>query len=44
MVVVDYNHGTVLVIRLGTHQEYDQIEVKQVKFDKDRYADSTGSN
>ena len=44
VVAVDYNHGTVLVIWLGTHREYDQIDVKQVKFDKERYADSTGSN
>jgi mRNA interferase HigB len=44
VVAVDYNHGTVLVIWLGTHREYDQIDVKQVKIDKERYADSTGSN
>ena len=44
VVAVDYNHGTVLIIWLGTHREYDQNDVKQVKFDKERYADSTGSN
>jgi mRNA interferase HigB len=40
---VDYHHATVLVLWLGTHREYDRIDVKQVKFDKERYADSTGS-
>jgi mRNA interferase HigB len=44
VVTVDYNHGIVLVLWLGTHREYDQIDVKQVKFDKERYADPTGSN
>jgi mRNA interferase HigB len=44
VVAVDYNHETVLILWLGTHREYDRIDVKQVKFDKERYADSTGSN
>ena len=43
VVAVDYIHGVILVLWLGTHREYDQIEVKQVKFDKERYADPTGS-
>ncbi len=44
VVAVDYHHQVVLVLWLGTHREYDGIDVKQVKFDKERYADSTGSN
>lgn len=40
---VDYNHSVILVLWVGTHREYDQIDVKQVKFDKERYADPTGS-
>jgi mRNA interferase HigB len=44
VVAVDYNHGIVLVVWVGTHREYDRIDVKQVKFDKERYADPTGSN
>ena len=40
---VDYAHGFVLILWLGTHREYDGIDVKTVKFDKERYADSTGS-
>jgi mRNA interferase HigB len=43
VVAVDYIHGVILVLWLGTHREYDQIDVKQVKFDKERYADPTGS-
>jgi mRNA interferase HigB len=41
---VDYAHGFVLILWLGTHREYDRIDVKQVKYDKERYADSAGSN
>jgi mRNA interferase HigB len=44
VVAVDYDHGIVLVLWLGTHREYDLIDVKQVKFDKERYANPTGSN
>jgi mRNA interferase HigB len=44
VVAVDYKNGVVLILWLGTHREYDQIDVKQVKFDKERYADSTGSD
>ncbi len=40
---VDFDHGIVLVVWLGTHKEYDLIDVKQVKFDKERYADPTSS-
>jgi mRNA interferase HigB len=44
VVAVDYQHGFVLVLWLGTHREYDGIDVKQVAFEKERYADSAGSN
>lgn len=44
VVAVDYDHGIVLVVWLGTHWEYDRIDVREVKFDKERYADSTNSN
>jgi mRNA interferase HigB len=43
-VAVEYRHGFVLILWLGTHREYDRIDVKQVKYDKGRYADSAGSN
>ncbi len=41
---VDYEHGIVLIHWLGTHREYDRIDVTTVKFEKERYADPTGSN
>lgn len=44
VVAVDYQNGIVLILWLGTHREYDRIDVKQVKFDKERYVHSTGSN
>ncbi len=43
VVAVDYSHAFVLILWLGTHREYDGIDVKLVKYDKERYADSTGS-
>jgi mRNA interferase HigB len=33
-----------LVVWVGTHREYDRIDVKKVKFEKERYADPAGSN
>lgn len=44
LVAVDYKSSVVLILWLGTHREYDQIDVRQVKFDKERYADSASSN
>jgi mRNA interferase HigB len=44
VVAVDYQHGFILVLWLGTHREYDQIDVKRVTYDKERYADSANSN
>ena len=41
---VDYEHQIVLIIWLGTHREYDRIDPARIKFDKERYADSTHSN
>jgi mRNA interferase HigB len=41
VVAVDYDHGVVLILWLGTHREYDLIDVKQVEFDKERYANQT---
>ena len=43
VVAVDYGHGIVLILWLGTHREYDQIDVAQVKFEKERYANPSGS-
>jgi mRNA interferase HigB len=44
VVGVDYKHGFVLILWLGTHREYDRIDVERVTYDKERYADSAGSN
>ncbi|HZP05248.1 MAG TPA: type II toxin-antitoxin system HigB family toxin [Terracidiphilus sp.] len=44
VVAVDYGHGIVLILWLGTHREYDQIDVQTVKFDKRRYANPSNSN
>jgi mRNA interferase HigB len=41
---VDYAHGILLVLWLGTHREYDQMDVTQVKYQKERYANSTHSD
>ena len=42
VVAVDYEHGFVLILWLGTHKEYNEIDVRRVQYDKERYADSTG--
>ena len=44
IVSVKYQFGVVFVLWLGTHREYDRIDVTKVKYDKERYADSTCSN
>ena len=41
VVAVDYGHGVLLVLWLGTHSEYDRIDVRKVEFDKERYATHT---
>jgi hypothetical protein len=33
----------VFVLWLGTHWEYDRIDVKEVRFNKERYENPTGS-
>jgi mRNA interferase HigB len=44
VVSVNYQFGTIFILWLGTHREYDRIDVTNVKYDKERYADPTGSN
>ena len=41
---VDYEHRVVFVKWLGTHREYDGIDVKTVAYDKERYADKAHSD
>ena len=44
VVAVNYHYQILLIIWLGTHKEYDRIDVAQVMFEKERYADSSHSN
>jgi len=39
VVAIDYNHQVILVLWIGTHREYDRIDVRAVEFEKERYAD-----
>jgi mRNA interferase HigB len=42
VVAVDYRHGFLPILWLGSHAEYDQIDIRKVQY-KERYADSAGS-
>ncbi len=41
IVTVNYDYRAVRILWLGTHKEYDKIDVREVEYDKDRYADSS---
>jgi mRNA interferase HigB len=41
VVAINYPHQVLLILWLGTHREYDKIDVKKVRYDKSRYADSS---
>jgi mRNA interferase HigB len=41
VVAVDYQHQVVLIVWIGTHKEYDRIDVGKVRYDKERYTRST---
>ncbi len=41
VIAVNYAFQVVLIKWLGTHKEYDAINVEQVTYDENRYADST---
>ena len=43
VVSINYDFGIVLIKWLGTHREYDQIDVREVSYDKIRYSNSTDS-
>ena len=43
-VAINYHDQILLMIWLGTHQEYDRIDVVKVASEKERYADSSNSN
>ena len=39
VVAINYHFEVVLIKWLGTHKEYDNIDVEQVRYDEHRYAD-----
>lgn len=43
VVAVDYRHHIVLIVWIGTHKEYDRIDVEKVRYDKQRYTGSSHS-
>ena len=43
-VAINYHYQILLIIWLGTHKEYDKIDVTRVAYEKERYADSSNSN
>ncbi len=44
VVSVKYQFGAIFILWVGTHREYDRIDVTKVKYDKERYANPAGSN
>ena len=44
VVAINYHYQILLIIWLGTHEEYDEIDVAKITFEKERYADSPNSN
>ncbi len=44
IVAINYHYQVLLILWLGTHKEYDQIDVEKVKYDKRRYADPSDSD
>ena len=41
VVAINYAFQVVMVKWLGTHKEYDEIDVEEVRYDESRYADPT---
>lgn len=44
LVAINYHYQILLIVWLGTHQEYDKIDVTKIAFERERYADSSDSN
>lgn len=44
VVSINYDFGILLIRWLGTHAEYDKINVEEVSYDPDRYAGSSNPN
>jgi mRNA interferase HigB len=43
VVAINYHYQILLILWLGTHQEYDKIDAANVTYEKERYADSSNS-
>ena len=44
VVAVNYAFQIVLVVWIGTHREYDKIDVAKVRYDKKRYSSPSDQN
>jgi mRNA interferase HigB len=44
VVAINYPYQVLLVIWVGTHKEYDKIDVGKVEYDKRRYTDPSNSD
>lgn len=43
VVAINFHFQILLILWLGTHREYDRIDVATVVYEKERYADSSDS-
>ena len=44
VVAINYHYQVLLIKWLGTHKEYDKIDVGEVEYDKHRYTDPSHSD
>jgi len=44
LVAINYHYQILLILWLGTHREYDKIDVEKVIYDKRRYTAASNSN
>ncbi len=44
IVAIDYKYQVLLIKWLGTHEEYDEIDAREVEYDEYRYTDSSNSD
>lgn len=44
VVALDYQHQIAFVVWLGTHREYDKLDVAKVQYDRQRYTGSAHSH
>ncbi len=44
VVAINYAYGVLLIKWLGTHKEYDSIDVNEVSYDEARYANPAREN